>query len=256
MSKFLVVGDVHGDFPFASAVCRTAASFGITDIFQVGDFGVWDHLDEGVYFLDKLDENSEKRGANWTFVAGNHENYNSLEQHALGMDDHGFVNLRKRIRWTGRTNVWNYNGLRMGAFGGAYSIDREMRTPGISWWPQEMPTLADVYAFEAQVGDERLDVLFSHDAPISLPEWNGFIKDDSQSEASRRRVTDAYAVARPRIGLHGHYHRELTYTHEFSRVYGLGCNYEAQRYYGGPKQAPLAIVNTDDLSVKFINYVL
>ena len=259
MNEFMVVGDVHGDLPFASAICRTAKAFSISDIIQVGDFGIWDHLGEGVYFLDKLDENSELRGVNWTFVAGNHENYDRLENYALTdgiRDDDNMIKLRDRIRWTGRTNVWEYKGVRLGAFGGAYSIDRYSRTPGISWWPQEMPTLADLYEFEEQVGDKPLGFLFTHDAPNSLPTWDGFIKDDPASNNSRQMITNAYHVSKPALGFHGHYHRELTYSHQGAEVYGLGCNYDAQRYYGGPKQAAAAIVNLDDLSVKFINYVL
>jgi hypothetical protein len=257
MNEILVVGDVHGDLSFASAICRTAKAFGISDIIQVGDFGVWDHTEEGVYFLDKLDENSELRGVNWTFVAGNHENYDSLEdRQALGADDSGFVELRKNIRWTGRTNVWDYKGYRFAAFGGAYSIDKADRKPGSSWWWQEMPTLADLYNFEGQVGGDHVDILFTHDSTTSLPEWPGFFKADVDSAASRNIITSAYWISKPALAFHGHYHRELEYAHEQAKVYGLGCNYDAQRYYGMPKQAAAAIVRLDDMSVKFINYVL
>lgn len=259
MAKFLVVGDVHGDLSFASGVCRLANSMGITDIFQVGDFGVWDHTDSGVYFLEELDKNSELRGVNWTFVAGNHENYDRLENYALvesNLDADGMVSLRPHIWWTGRTNVWDYEGLRFGAFGGAYSIDKADRRLGTSYWSQEMPTMGDLYTFEAQVGDKPVDFLFTHDSTVSLPEWPGFFKADPDSAYCRNVVTSAYTVSRPRIAFHGHYHRELEYTHGSTKVYGLGCNYEAQMYYGGPKQAACALVDTENDRVKFISYLL
>jgi predicted phosphodiesterase len=254
MSRFLIVGDVHGDFSFASAVCRTAQAEGITDIIQVGDFGIWDHHPDGVYFLDKLSENSEKRGVNWTFVAGNHENYDRLENYAKtdGLtDEQGMVNIRPRIRWTGRTNVWEQQGVRFGAFGGAYSIDRYARTAGTSWWPQEFPRDSDLTSLEAQVDNEPVAVLLTHDAPTSLPTWHGFMKDDLASDQSRRYMDEAYNIANPALWFHGHYHRKLHYKHFGAEVYGLGCNYDAQAYYGQPKQAALAYLDTTEATVRF-----
>jgi predicted phosphodiesterase len=259
MAKFLVVGDVHGDLSFASGVCRLAVDQGVTDIFQVGDFGVWDHTEEGVYFLETLDKNSELRGVNWTFVAGNHENYDRLENYAAVegiVDTNGMVGLRPSIWWTGRTNVWDYKGLRMAAFGGAYSIDKANRREGVSWWSQEMPTQADLYDFEDQVGNVPVDFLFTHDSTVSLPEWPGFFKADVDSAYCRNVVTEAYNICKPEVAFHGHYHRELQYTHEDTQVFGLGCNYEAQMYYGGPKQAACALVDTENDRVKFISYLL
>jgi len=259
MTKLMIVGDVHGDFSFASAVCRTAEGEGITDIIQVGDFGIWDHLPDGVYFLDQLSLNAERRGVNWTFVAGNHENYDRLENYAeVGelRDADGMVKVRPFIRWTGRTNVWNQAGLRMGAFGGAYSIDRHSRTPGRSWWWQEFPTDTDLNNLEAQVALLPVDVLFTHDSPTSLPTWDGFYKDDRASEQSRTYMDHAYTIARPTTWFHGHYHRKLEYKHFGADVYGLGCNYDAQPMYGMGKQAATAVFDTETHEVKFSTQLL
>lgn len=35
--------------------------------------------------------------------------------------------------------MYDIEGKRIFVFGGAYSIDKAMRTPGKSWWPDEMP---------------------------------------------------------------------------------------------------------------------
>lgn len=39
-----------------------------------------------------------------------------------------------------RGQVFEIYGKKIFTFGGAYSIDKYMRIPGFSWWPEEMPT--------------------------------------------------------------------------------------------------------------------
>jgi calcineurin-like phosphoesterase family protein len=230
MTKFLVVGDTHGDVPFVSNVCKLAKSLGVDTVYQVGDFGIWDHRPDGVYFLDKLSENAGLRGCKWKFVAGNHENYDSLERHALaGTMDDGMVYIRENITWVGRSNVWYHDDVLMGAVGGAASIDRHARTPGVSWWPQELTTMGDVHRFGFEMQGRKvgaLDVLLTHDAPMCLPEWNGFIKDDPMSNGNRELMTEVGHIANATWWFHGHYHKELSYKFNNTQVYGLDCNIE------------------------------
>lgn len=231
MTKFLVVGDTHGDTGFASRVCKVAKYHKIDTIYQVGDFGIWDHTPSGVYFLNTLNENAAARGVTWKFVAGNHENYDSLE--AMPVNDDGTVTVRDRIIWLGRSNVWFHDGILMGCVGGAASIDRSMRTPGSSWWPQEMTTYGDVQRFAQKILDletdddgqhPHIDVLLTHDAPTTLPEWQGFIKDDEMSNANRLMMSEVGTIAGAKVWFHGHYHKELEYNFDYTRVYGLDCN--------------------------------
>lgn len=228
MAKFLLVGDCHGDFAFANAVTKFAKDRGVETVFQLGDFGIWDHKSDGEYFLDTLNENSTQRGVHWYFVAGNHENYDRLEKYAAECTyDDGMVFIRDSITWVGRANVWRHDGLTFGAIGGAVSIDREWRTEGDSWWPQEFTNLNDLMLLDAKLresGRGSVDVMLSHDAPDSLPTFPGFIKDDFLSNANRSLINQAWEVAHPTQWFHGHYHQELVYDHKGTTCYGLDCN--------------------------------
>lgn len=249
MTKYIIVGDTHGDVPFVSQVTRAAKELGIETILQVGDFGVWDHKPDGVYFLDKLNENSELRGVKWYFVPGNHENYDRLENYEAYADEHGtrtpegFVPLRDNIFYVGKTNVWTWDGVLFAAAGGAYSIDKAWRTPGVSWWPQETLTPGEVVRLHAlmSIAGRHADVLLTHDSSTSLPEWPGFLKDDPDSQAHREIMDQVWDITRPTWWFHGHYHRYLQYRHHDTYVTGVNCN-----PYDGPRKANWLVFDTAD----------
>lgn len=228
MAEFMVVGDTHGNSGtpgFTDRVCKFAKYHGIDTVYQVGDFGIWDHTQTGIQFLDSLSQAADKRGLVWFFVAGNHENYDSLavyaEKNTLG---NGMVPIRDNIIWLGRENVWQHGNIMMGCVGGAYSIDKHARTQGISWWPQELTTMGDVLSFEARLDGYGIDVLLTHDAPMTLPEFEGFIKDDPTSNYNRMLMDSVGDIAGADIWFHGHYHKELEYRYKNTLVYGLDCN--------------------------------
>jgi predicted phosphodiesterase len=225
MTKYYVVGDVHGDVSFASKVMKAANANGVHHIFQVGDFGVWDHHPDGLYFLDKVNENAELRDVYWWVVLGNHENYDSIERYQAESQG-SMIHLRDRIRVLGnKSGMVELDGLKIAACGGAYSIDKARRTPGSSWWPQEMTTYGDVERLRNLVDIHgQPDILLTHDAPSSLPGWPGFMKDDPASNANRQMMDAVWDITRPKYWFHGHYHRALQYGHEGTFVVGLDMN--------------------------------
>lgn len=242
MARFAFVGDTHGNISFASSVCKFAEAAGIKTIYQLGDFGIWDHIPSGEYYLDTLNNNADKRGVEWLFVGGNHENYDSLERYLAQAEEqkdpqwvnNQFIPIRENIIWVGRANVWYDQGVLFGALGGAVSIDRYARKEGVSWWPQEFTSLNDLMQFQELVyAFGPLDVMISHDAPLTLPTWPGFIKDDPLSNANRAIMHEAGLLAAPSYWFHGHYHKELLYGLEapraydpdhIARIYGLDCD--------------------------------
>lgn len=229
MIKFYLVGDTHGDLSFASRICKAAEADGVDTIYQLGDFGVWPG-DSGQYYLDTLSENAGKRGVTWKVTLGNHEDYDQLDQ--IAGVERGSFNLRENIRILGyKAGVWQHGDIRFACIGGAVSIDRNMRMPHVSYWPQETIKDVDLWSLETQMGFwkwDGVDILLSHDAPTSIPTWDGFIKNDSWSNANREQMDLAYDIARPRFGFHGHYHKYLNYTHDYrggrATVVGLGAN--------------------------------
>ena len=66
-----------------------------------------------------------------------------------------------------RGQVFNIDGKKIFAFGGGYSIDKYMRRPHISWWPQEMPTKEemDEGIDNLKAVDNKVDYIITHTAP-------------------------------------------------------------------------------------------
>jgi hypothetical protein len=249
----MVVGDVHGDISFASAVCRAAESLDITNIFQVGDFGIWDHTDDGVYFLDKLNENSSLRGVNWYVTLGNHENYDRVENYQA-LTTQTFIPVRDHITILGnKTAVFDMDGVKFASVGGAYSIDKYARIEGKSWWRNEEIKFSDILMLQNLIDiTGRVDILFTHDSPTTLPEWDGFIKDDPYSQGHRKMLDRVGEIARPAFWFHGHYHRAVQYQFGDAHVVGLGANPEAMPW-GMPKHQhnSVAVVTVDESGISW-----
>jgi predicted phosphodiesterase len=247
MFKFYVVGDTHGDLSFACKVMKAAERDGVDTIFQVGDFGIWSRNDEGTYFLDKLNENSELRGVHWYVTLGNHENYDMVEEFQASATG-SFIKVRDNITILGnKTAVFELQGVKFGSVGGAVSIDREDRTPGVSWWPQENTKYGDVQRFADLVDVVGpVDILFTHDAPDTI-DFPGFIKDDPWSNGNRTMMDAVGDIARAKYWFHGHYHRALSYRYKDTHVVGLGANPKAMpEWMDEFDHKSVALVTVDD----------
>jgi Icc-related predicted phosphoesterase len=230
MTEYLIVGDVHGDISFASKMTKLAKSHGIETIIQVGDFGIWDHSPDGVYFLDQLNENSaeSRHGSEvrWVFVPGNHENYDSLEEYQYDpyRTDEGFTVIRDRIHYAGKVNKWAWDGVIFKAVGGAHSIDKAYRKPGRSWWWQETLTDAEL-AKSAELGET--DVLLTHDCPTYAP-FRHRLKNDPDSHIHRQKIDEVVKHSQATVHFHGHMHDWYDYASPWGgKIYGLECNDDA-----------------------------
>jgi hypothetical protein len=118
--------------------------------------------------------------------------------------------------------------------GGAHSVDRPFRTPGLSWWPEEAITLEDV---RRCINGGRADVLVAHDCPLGVvipgiddrTEPPPFPPLEIQHANEHRRlvrlITD---VVQPGLIVHGHYHVAYeTGEHDWpypARIVGLDCD--------------------------------
>lgn len=220
--EYLIVGDVHGDTAFARKMCKLAQANDITTIIQVGDFGIWDHTSWGVEFLDRLSRASEEAGVQWVFVPGNHENYDRLEYYeASNYRTHeGFVKIRDNIFYTGKVHAWEWEGVMFKAVGGAYSIDKNSRTPLESWWPQEQ--LTD-HEFDKVVQIGKADVLLTHDCPTYAPFSR--LWPSPESHMHRQRIDEVVKYTQAGVHFHGHMHDWYDYENFFGgRIIGLDCN--------------------------------
>ena len=78
-------------------------------------------------------------------IDGNHDNFtylNSCDKTTMFGSDVGIIKDNVYRLLSG--NIYNIEGIKTFVFGGALSIDKSMRIPYKSWWPEEIPS-KDVY---------------------------------------------------------------------------------------------------------------
>lgn len=135
-----------------------------------GDFGlIWYNppRKSELWWLKWLEE----RPYTILFIDGNHENFELLYEYPV-VDLLGFSarQIRNNIFHLRRGCIYHIDGLRMFAFGGAMSTDKEHRQWGISWWPQEIPNYQEMNFGLDQLNkyNNYVDYIFTHTIPASL----------------------------------------------------------------------------------------
>lgn len=214
-----VCGDWHGNTRWMQHAIYTAEMRGADVVVQLGDFGIgWD---EGQY-VEAVAAAVADTGVPVLFIDGNHENFDMLL--ALPVRDDGLREVAAGVFHLPRGLVWEWAGERWLAAGGGYSVDKPYRIEGVSWWPQETLTEAEV---EACIAAGKIDVLLTHDTGTHVipgthrtAEW--FQPEQIEiSHAHRRQIDRIIEATRPALAFHGHYHTAYTAEVGETRVIGL-----------------------------------
>jgi len=232
--KIALIGDVHGGRSASVSAIYAAKEEGAERIIFLGDFG----YDFSSTFVGELADASRDTGLIIDWIDGNHEDFDFLE--SVGFD------LSDRFKYHKRGSVEEIDGVRFMFLGGASSVDRQARTPHVSWWPQESLTDTDI-AQACKNG--TVDVILSHDAPHLPP-----MMDDATapfpridlliSQLHRVKYGVIYNNAHPSYVFHGHYH--VLYEHTYDewwgpvKVTGLNCSGYTMAGY-------VRIIDTEDL---------
>jgi len=208
----IVAGDIHGMWRYLNTLINKKKP---KYILQVGDFGWWPRqhvksrkprIHHGMKYRP-FDQYGLKVGKTEVFwCPGNHEDWEELE-------------LRKAIPSEIMPNVFY---MRRGStiqladgriilfMGGALSIDRNSRTAGIDWFPQEIIPYSEIYKLEHNEVD-KVDIVVSHTCPLEFEPklrdkipyngWEYKFEDPSQQVLST--ILDMY---KPSLWYFGHFH--------------------------------------------------
>lgn len=222
ITRVALAGDWHGNDMAAAAAFQQAAEEKADVVVQVGDLGVWPGQ-YGQEYLDLLETFTEVYKLPLLFLDGNHEDFDQLE--AFTGHPAGVGALRPNVLHLKRGTVWTWAGYRFGALGGAVSIDKGTRMPGVSWWPQEEITDADVDLLLKNAAGAPLDVLLTHDtvSDAPLPTDPGRLPHGVQlsCDISRQMVYRAAKGTTPKLLVHGHYHEFKEYETAYAQVLAL-----------------------------------
>lgn len=258
----MLAGDVHGYFNHVITLLDRARNKGVPRIFQLGDFGAWEHTADGVEYFDDVSRYAEQRGVTVYFLGGNHDNERLvMEMYGDVRDEEGFVRVRKNLYMAPRGHVWEWGGTRFIALGGAYSVDKEWRLQlervdqfkaerraarvgevpadksGTLWFPEEEMTDAQFMEIMDRVTENwgTVDVVLSHDKPRgSNPPWSR--KDLPECLPNQNRLQHALVELRAKRLYHGHLHfpytdRIPTRDGQYAWVFGLDCDPRAAEHH-------------------------
>lgn len=246
VDRVAIAGDWHGEIRYARHAMNHALQHGVQGIVHTGDLGVWPGA-EGARYLADLELELAQRGMWLAFVDGNHDDHWQINAvpilpSGVRLMSPSIFHLPRGFRWT-----WQYR--RWMALGGGVSLDKQVRTIGRSWWPEEALTVADV---ERATAGGTVDALVSHDiaSGVAVPglhnRWDP--KALAEAMAHRKLLRQVADAVRPEAWWHGHMHvkyqQNVVFGDDVNRklcwVYGLDCN-------GGPVKNNVMIVNVATL---------
>lgn len=217
-----VTGDKHGkintETDFMTSNFKDGKNLTKNDyVIVLGDFGwLWrnpplkQEIDTLKYVADK----------NWTtlVIDGNHENFELLNKipetdmfgDKVGVVYDGIYHLK-------RGRVYEIDGFKCFTCGGAASVDKRLRTPGLDWWNEEIPSMKEMnLAFKnLEKHDWKTDYVFSHAAPSKALEYlfdNHYALSHAKRETFYDPVSDFLQQIAEKLcfkkWFFGHYHVE------------------------------------------------
>jgi hypothetical protein len=205
-----VTGDTHGDFRRLSSSNFVEGKTLTKDDYVIilGDFGlIWS-------FIPDKEENWWCKWLNdkpWTtlFLDGNHENFdrlNKLETVTRFNNDVG--KYSDSIYHLRRGRIYTIDNVTLFAFGGAVSIDKALRTPYLSWWPDELPNHSEMsYGInELEKHNYNVNFILTHDTPSFIPKY--FYRHTAELSPLNTYFDYVYDNTVFDMWYAGHYHEE------------------------------------------------
>ncbi len=205
--RVAVCGDWHGNQWWAQTISRALPNVApdVTTLFHLGDWWMPPPAVDEIF--------AETSITRFCVTLGNHEQWDEitplLEKHpgeAVQVSELTWILPRPaRLTISGRSVL---------SLGGASSVDREFRQEGVTWWPDE--AITDAQVAEAISGGPA-DLMLTHESPAGTPvravreilrnNPHRFTKAALEtSSASRARLSKVWDAVRPELLAHGHMH--------------------------------------------------
>ena len=162
-----IIGDVHGNIlEYQDLWPDNDQSI------QIGDMGIGF---KGIYLEPSLDHK---------FFRGNHDSPQLCLQHENYLGDWG---CKDEIFW----------------YAGADSIDKAIRKPYVSWWPDEELSFAQAQMALQDYEQAKPRIMLSHDCPQTIMELLFAYRERSQT---RLALESMFQIHQPDLWIFGHHH--------------------------------------------------
>lgn len=203
------IGDTHGSLGNLDYAMTWCFKHGVSTMIHVGDF--WTY--QGQKIIEKLERLIITRSKQFDienpmllFIDGNHEFFP-----LLNIDSDTPQEISKHVHYIPRGMSFDIEDTSFGFLGGASSIDKECRTQGIDWFPEESITYPQAYKLT-----DKVDILITHDSSTEVFEYirqkyftNHDINPCGQSD--RAAIDMVIYNTKPKYHVHGHHHISQVY---------------------------------------------
>lgn len=202
----LIVGDLHGDWGRLNQLIQKKDP---KEVWVVGDFGWWPGFEvrrATIYGQKAWTHLGIKVGntvVRW--IDGNHEDQSDLDsQGRIGRLTPLWV--YENCLYQPRGSLLKLDdGRKVLFYGGAESIDKDIRTPGLDWFHREIPNQIEL---DLAMSHVHVDIVISHTCPL---EW---VPDTTRvqklTDPTRNHLTGILQKYKPKLWYHGHWHHEAT----------------------------------------------
>ena len=214
-----VTGDTHGDIIRFIENNMEDSNWNKDDFLIIcGDFGF--------VFLDSEQERQkldylESKPYTICFCDGNHENFPKLFSYPQEEWNGGKVNrIRNNVFHLMRGQVFLIDGKKIFTMGGAYSIDRYMRTLNKSYWEEELPNNGEYREAIQNLKEHNnsVDVIITHTAPREIIRRMGKYPDAHDMELTGFLEWVMYEVKFDHWYF-GHWHMDKVIDKKYTAIY-------------------------------------
>lgn len=233
LSSFIVAGDIHGRIEHVSQLNQLAIRLNITDIIQVGDFGMyWPGgscpLRQFFYKRSLYPEKPYSK-VHWHIVPGNHDVYAkySFEKDPLLANIAFSPYGENNVTFYPRNYELKLLGYKFLFFGGAVSSDSSRRKVNKTWWAREAPSREEYEKFMDLIENKSYDYIVTHDTPLDIwciPTTNTLHMPQRSSLEVSQFLQIALSNAKCKAWFHGHRHLLGKRIFKDIAIYGTGLH--------------------------------
>lgn len=215
--KALIVGDLHGNWESLNYLIESQ----LPDVVLCcGDFGWWP--------VNKYNKKDWTKGikpgkAKIYWCDGNHENHSCLPQ------DGKIHEMYEGVFFCSRGSKLTLPDGRTVLFaGGADSIDKNRRTPGYDWFPEEVINNKDL---DKMLNVGKVDIVVSHTCPTSFLSRLRDGNSDKVQDPSCVALEHVLNRCKPTCWFFGHWHIECSGVNKGCSWYALDYPWHLGRWW-------------------------
>lgn len=211
--NIIVTGDVHGRFGHLNALINKHKN-NLDLVICCGDFGYWPNHNEGIHSI-------KTHGIPILWCDGNHEDHWTLRDRASD-------EVAENVFYMPRGSTYKLDDGRIILFmGGADSIDKENRSIGIDWFPEETINHGDMQGLP----DTKIDIFVTHTCPKELYHTMVAYYEEKYLEPSNHALSELWQMYKPDLWFFGHWHYYKEGNLDNTKWYAMSCTESSTRWW-------------------------